>query len=249
MNTFQAIKYLKRTGYDKQIIRLSFAGIITGKSIYKYFLGRCFLKTIDDYIDASDKTTEQKAAFLIRIIAVFKGKACPSTDFELFASYFIKRVMKNSEIVSLINVFFDIFEFDNSRRKRNITDEELDWYVNTLGGTSVKIMKELFCKNGFIDEVDIRNLACIYILTDILYDLDEDIAMGYYNFPKQISKTDLNKWVLGKIKILDDKYLTVGKFIEVRKVSFFKIFLKMLYKQKRNKFISIKSRWESLSSY
>ena len=108
-----------------------------------FFRAYAYFRWIDDVIDITAQTDHERAVFISKqkeLIEGFYQKEGINTlapEEEMLRDLIGNDRAENSGLQSFIRNMFAIIEFDAHRKGRLISQNELDWYVNTLGKSVV----------------------------------------------------------------------------------------------------------------
>jgi len=156
-----------------------------------FFRAYAYFRWLDDMIDLTAQTDRERHSFVARQRAIiddlYKGQSVAESDPEeaLVAELIRHDAGRSRRLQSFIRNMFAIIEFDALRRGRPISQEELDWYSNTLA-TSVTDGLQHFIGNTFDypDHAYRCSAALGAHITHLLRDMRLDIRDGYINIPK-----------------------------------------------------------------
>lgn len=194
-----------------------------------FFRAYAYFRWIDDVIDVETNSDHERARFISRQKGLIDGlyqkiwKGALSSEEEILSDL-IKNDRGGAEsgLQSFIRNMFAIIEFDAHRKGRLIGQDELDWYVNTLGKSVVDGLL-YFIGNGSnypISENKYQAGIGAHI-THLLRDMRQDDLGGFINIPREylesngidhsdIEKPAYKKWVQSRV-ILAREYFAEGK--------------------------------------
>jgi phytoene/squalene synthetase len=151
-----------------------------------------YFRWVDDVIDVSAETAEQRIFFITRqkaLVDALYRKEHPSplrAEEEMVADLIANDRGENSGLQSFIRSFLDVLEFDAHPKGRFISQAELTWYSGCLG-QSVTDAIQYFIGNGqAYPNADNHYLAATAAhITHMLRDMSEDLAEGFVNIPQE----------------------------------------------------------------
>jgi len=205
------------------------AGLMVDKDLVDdFFRAYAYFRWIDDVIDVNTKTDYERVMFISKqkdlIDNLYQQKEINSLTPE---EEILRDLIKNDRgtdngLQSFIRNMFAIIEFDAHRKGRLIGQDELDWYVNTLGKSVVDGLL-YFIGNGSnypISENKYQAGIGAHI-THLLRDMRQDDLGGFINIPREylesngidhsdIEKPAYKKWVQSRV-ILAREYFAEGK--------------------------------------
>lgn len=230
------------SGNDKKSAALA-RSITRSGSIQTYFTARlmvdrdlvddfcrayAYFRWIDDEIDVSLLSNDERSTFISSQRGLIynlynKKKTDELTDEEEMLRDLINNDRgENSGLQSFIRNMFAIIEFDAHRSGRLINQDELDWYVTTLGKSVTDGLLYFIGNRNAYPQSENRYLAGIAAhISHLLRDMHKDIADGFINIPKEylelhgISHEDLGNpafkdWIEERVELARE-YFIEGK--------------------------------------
>jgi phytoene/squalene synthetase len=193
-----------------------------------FFRAYAYFRWIDDVIDVTSRTDHERAIFISKQKGLIDGLYHQqSIDSLTLEEEILKDLIKNdrgdySGLQSFIRNMFAIIEFDAHRKGRLIDQDELDWYVNTLG-TSVVDGLLYFIGNGrqYPNSENKYQAGIAAHISHLLRDMRQDDEDGFINIPqeylsaneidhKDIRASAYRAWVKKRVKLARE-YFTEGK--------------------------------------
>jgi phytoene/squalene synthetase len=166
------------------------------------FCAYAYFRWVDDVIDISSETLEDRVSFMSRQRALIErlydndrpnGLALE----EQFIAHLISHDRgENNRLRSFIFNFLAILEFDAHRKKQSIYQYELDWYSSCLARSVTDGIQYFICNCYPYPESDFRYLAANGAhVTHMLRDMVDDISEGYVNIPQEyLEENNVEKW-------------------------------------------------------
>jgi phytoene/squalene synthetase len=192
------------------------------------FRAYAYFRWVDDVIDISAESQEERIAFIKRqkglINLLYKNQRPQdlTPEEEMIADLITHDKGKNSGLQSFIRNFLAVIEFDAYRRGSLINEAELNWYSSSLG-KSVTDAIQYFIKNGhpYPDGKNRYLAATAAHITHMLRDMIHDLEEGYVNIPdeflelyqirpSEIKNPHFRIWVRERV-ILAREYFQQGK--------------------------------------
>jgi hypothetical protein len=180
-----------------------------------------YFRWVDDYLDAESSTPSERDAFFLRqqnlLDACYRDETPDSLTQEeqMLADMVHHDHEANSGLQSYLRNMMKVMAFDNQRRDRLISQDELNAYSRML---AIAVTDALFYFIGnkcIYPQTESRYLAVqgahiIHMLRDML----EDSAIGYFNIPRELMEADsfeiyevdhpsYRKWVKMRIEQAD----------------------------------------------
>jgi phytoene/squalene synthetase len=193
-----------------------------------FFRAYAYFRWIDDVIDVTSRTDHERAMFISRQKELIDGFYqqqwidAVSPEEEMLRDLIKNDRGDDSGLQSFIRNMFAIIEFDAHRKGRLISQDELDWYVNTLG-TSVVDGLLYFIGNGrtYPNSENKYQAGIAAHISHLLRDMRQDDEDGFINIPREylveneINHTDIESsayltWVQARVELARD-YFTDGK--------------------------------------
>ena len=194
--------------------------------------GYAYFRWVDDVIDVSTKTAEERISFIMRQIclvdALYK-KEKPGTltpEEQMVADLIAHDRGENSGLQSFIRNFLTALEFDARRKGSLVNQAELVWYSRCLG-RAVTDAIQYFIGNGHTyPGTDNQYLAATAAhITHMLRDMIEDIDDGFVNIPREyleahdISLVDGDKymirdWARGQVERARDLFRDGQRYLD-----------------------------------
>ena len=170
-----------------------------------FFRAYAYFRWIDDVIDIHAKSDDERVEFirdqsqLIEDLYAKKSMSEMVPEEEILRDLISNDRGENSGLQSFIRNMFAIIEFDAHRKGKLVKQQELDWYVSTLG-KSVTDGLLYFIGNGCeYPDTGNRYLAGIAAhISHLLRDTIQDNRDGFFNIPgeyleaKGIEREDLD---------------------------------------------------------
>lgn len=197
-----------------------------------FYRAYAYFRWIDDVIDVTSRTDEERIEFITRqkdLIEVLyqKGQTENLEPEETILHDLINNDRwDDSGLKSFICNMFAIIEFDARRKGRLASQEELDWYINTLG-KSVTDGLLYFVGNHsrFPDSEDRYQAGIAAHITHLLRDMHKDIADGYINFPREYleqhnldpldtESEDYKSWVRERVNLARQKFEDGKRYLD-----------------------------------
>lgn len=196
-----------------------------------FFKAYAYFRWIDDVIDVTAKTEDERITFIKRqrtlIDGLYNRSILPAdlcTEEQILADL-VRRDREReleSGLRSFIQNMFAIIEFDAYRKGRLISEQELAWYHERLG-ISVTDGLQYFIGNDHIyPKTKGRYLAATAAhIVHLLRDMIQDVADGFINIPQEyLDANDLTPesvkaepfrfWVRQRVEMARD-YFQEGK--------------------------------------
>jgi phytoene/squalene synthetase len=171
--------------------------IMVDKSLKKdFFLAYAYFRWIDDFIDISSKSNEDRITFIKRqrdlIDRLYKNEKPDdlTSEEKLIAKLINHDKIENSGLKSFIHNMFAVIEFDVYRKNRFISKKELNWYLNTLGKSVIDgLLYFIGNNNNYSNESNKYHAVIGAHITHLLRDMLEDIDNGFVNIPHEYLET------------------------------------------------------------
>ncbi len=188
----------------------SLAGSITWKaSKLTYFIGRVFVdrdlkedffrayayfRWIDDIVDESSATNEDRIRFVTRqdtlIKRLFSGDGLMDDlrpEEELLLRLTESRHNHSDNLRSFVENMFAIIQFDAHRKDSTINSAELNWYSGCLGRSVVDGLQYFIGNDHDYPRSENQYSAAIAAhITHLLRDTIPDMANGFINIPSDV---------------------------------------------------------------
>ena len=177
-----------------------------------------YLRWADDVVDETAQSDDDRIAFVKRqrelVDSLYAGQPPGglAAEEQILADLVRHDRGDDSGLQSFIRGIFAIIEFDAIRKGRPISQQELDWYSETLG-KAVTDGIQYFIGNGqAYPRGESQYLAATGAhVTHLLRDTVEDTENGFFNIPREyleahdIGPEDLNSpayqaWVRGRVE-------------------------------------------------
>ncbi|MFC2054895.1 squalene/phytoene synthase family protein [Chloroflexota bacterium] len=193
-----------------------------------FFRAYAYFRWIDDIVDVSIKSKEDSINFirrqreLIEFLYMNEPLSILSQEEEMMADLVRHDNTENSRLKSFILNMFAIIEFDSNRKGRFISQQELEWYSNTLGRSVTDGLQYFINNNYSYPKTDNRLSAALgahitHLLRDMLIDIDD----GFINIPheymeirgngtKEVESHFFRSWVKSRVE-LARYYFSEGK--------------------------------------
>jgi len=157
-----------------------------------FFRAYAYFRWADDVIDVTSTSDSERAAFIQRqrmlIDQLYRNEQpiIVEPEEQILADLIRHDRGKESGLQSFIKNMFAIIEFDAMRKGRLISQEELNWYSQTLG-KSVTDGLQYFIGHGHPYPItNGRYLAAIAAhIAHLLRDMLLDTAEGFINIPRE----------------------------------------------------------------
>ncbi|NMB83949.1 squalene/phytoene synthase family protein [Candidatus Roizmanbacteria bacterium] len=191
------------------------------------FKAYAYFRWFDDKIDLHCLTKKQRINFINRQKQLRQGYGNKKRSYLCPEEKMMIELMSNDrrrqkKLISFINNFFRIIEFDAYRKNKCIEKSELSWYAKTLS-KAVTDGIEHFINHGTEspDSAEHYLAANAAHITHMLRDFKEDLEIGMINIPKEylarwnIETTDFDSsafrsWVKQRT-VLARGYFRLGK--------------------------------------
>ncbi len=196
-----------------------------------FFRAYAYFRWIDDVVDVSSRSNEERVSFMSAQRRLIDNLYAKKTVDELTQEEEILRDLidndraEDSGLQSFIRNMFAIIEFDALRKGRLISENELDWYVSTLG-KSVTDGLLFFIGNGnSYPESENRYLAGIAAhISHLLRDMCQDDADGFINIPVEYLETHgidhqdtdsplFKVWVRGRVNLARENFIQGKQYL------------------------------------
>lgn len=196
-----------------------------------FFKAYAYFRWIDDVIDISAQTEDERIAFIKRQRALIDGlynRSIIPADLcteELILADLIQRDRdreRESGLRSFIENMFAIIEFDAYRKGRLISEQELEWYHERLGISVTDGLQYFIGNDHAYPKTKGRYLAATAAhIVHLLRDMIEDVADGFINIPREYLETNgltpqsvkaepFKRWVRQRVEIARE-YFQEGK--------------------------------------
>lgn len=193
-----------------------------------FFLAYAYFRWIDDVIDISSKSNEERIIFIKRqrdlIDHLYKNEKQDdlTPEEKIIAKLISHDKTANSGLKSFILNMFVVIEFDVYRKNRNISQKELTWYLDTLGKSVIDGLLYFIGNDHNYPDTQNKYHAVIGAhITHLIRDMLEDIDNGFINIsceyleshnisPKDTSNIHFRSWVKSQVKSAR-KYFLEGK--------------------------------------
>ncbi|MCP4050274.1 MAG: squalene/phytoene synthase family protein [bacterium] len=160
-----------------------------------FFRAYAYFRWLDDIIDESSWSREQKTAFIKRqkklIDDLYQKKNINNlTEEEMILAELVNNdVQPDSGLQSFIRNMFAVIEFDTYRAGKLITEHELSVYTDYLAKSVINGLL-YFIGNGYrYNDIDSRyKSAKAAHITHLLRDMVKDIKDGFINIPAEYIK-------------------------------------------------------------
>ena len=191
-----------------------------------------YFRWVDDVIDVSAETAEQRIFFITRqkaLVDALYRKEHPGPlrpEEEMVADLIANDRGENSGLQSFIRNFLAVLEFDAHRKGRLISQAELTWYSSCLG-ESVTDALLYFIGNGHVyPSADNRHLAATAAhITHMLRDMSADIIEGFINIPGQyleengLSPKDIDNplfqtWIRSQVELARELFREGKRYLD-----------------------------------
>jgi phytoene/squalene synthetase len=235
-------KTAKRQALDTLAKTITWAGskqtyiigqLMVDKSLKKdFFLAYAYFRWIDDVIDISSESQEERITFIKRqrdlIDQLYKNKKLEdlTPEEKIIAKLISHDKTENSGLKSFILNMFAVIEFDVYRKNRNISQKELTWYLDTLGKSVIDGLLYFIGNDHNYPNTKNKYHAVIGAhITHLLRDMLQDIDNGFINIPNEYLKThdispeDINKnrfkaWVESRVKTARNYFLEGKRYLD-----------------------------------
>ena len=197
-----------------------------------FFLAYAYFRWIDDVIDISSKSNEERIIFIKRqrdlIDHLYKNEKQDdlTPEEKIIAKLISHDKTANSGLKSFILNMFVVIEFDVYRKNRNISQKELTWYLDTLGKSVIDGLLYFIGNDHNYPDTQNKYHAVIGAhITHLLRDMLQDIENGFINIPSEylethdISTEDINNdhfraWVKTRVKSARDYFLEGKRYLD-----------------------------------
>ena len=154
------------------------------------FRAYAYLRWVDDKIDGSSLSSEERQVFIARQIflveSLYNGEVPDgiSLEEEIAADLILNNPDKQNGLYSFLHHFLEILEFDVRRRGRRISQVELEGYSRSLSKAVTDGIQH-FIKNGYAYPiVEDRYAVVIAVhIVHMLRDMVQYMSDGYFNMP------------------------------------------------------------------
>jgi phytoene/squalene synthetase len=196
-----------------------------------FFRAYAYFRWIDDVIDISSTSDDERIVFISAqkdlIDNLYQHKRIDklSVEEEILRDLINHDPGEDSGLQSFIRNMFAIIEFDAYRKGRLISNEELDWYVNTLG-TSVTdgLLYFIGNQNSYPDSEDKYQAGIAAHITHLLRDMHQDDEDGFINIPREFLEThgidhrDMDNpaykiWVKERVNLAREKFIQGKQYL------------------------------------
>lgn len=158
-----------------------------------FFKAYAYFRWIDDVIDDSGLSEEERIVFVKRQRALIDGLYTRSivpgdlcTEERILSDLIGRDRDRESGLRSFIENMFAIIEFDAYRKGRLISEQELDWYHERLGISVTEGLQYFIGNDHSYPESKGRYLAATAAhIVHLLRDMMEDVADGFINIPRE----------------------------------------------------------------
>jgi len=182
--SYRLLRQAGRIGKNRYTVLCHIAGRLLGiRHVGHYFMAYGYAKWIDDNIDLPQLDTLKALAFLQRQAEVVAGDRQPS-GFQEELGAGVGEFMRSdygSALQKPWQGLMSTFDFDVRRRGRLLGRDELSRHVVTLGSSVLGICEVGFDCPGALGEELTEAASKVYIGSDMLLDLREDLRMGLVN--------------------------------------------------------------------
>jgi phytoene/squalene synthetase len=197
-----------------------------------FFRAYAYFRWADDVIDVTARTDEERIAFVQRqrdlIERLYSNASVNglSSEEEIAAELIRNERGESGRLQSFIRNMFAIIEFDAQRKSRLISQEELNWYTESLG-KSVTDGIQYFIGNGHPYPItEDRNLAAHGAhISHLLRDMLPDTADGFINIPREyleehgigpeeVESEPFRSWVRGRVEKARECFLEGKKYLD-----------------------------------
>jgi phytoene/squalene synthetase len=193
-----------------------------------FFRAYAYFRWIDDVIDLDGKTAHERAVFISKQKNLIDSFYQHSESNSLIPEEKILKDLinndrgENSGLQSFIRNMFAIIEFDAHRKGRFISQDELDWYVNTLGKSVVDgLLYFIGNASNYPESGDKYSAGVAAHISHLLRDMRQDCLDGFINIPQEhldanaiehsdFENSDYKNWVKARVN-LARKYFVEGK--------------------------------------
>jgi phytoene/squalene synthetase len=176
-----------------------------------------YLRTVDDYIDTTERSVKEKQRFLNQqrktITDLYAGKVPEGNS--MIAQIVRYDRAHNNMLRPFIMRMMDIFTFDSVRQYKNVTEQELLDYSLALGSAYTQLLIRFIEPRYHVEQENVQ-LAHACHLSHMLRDFQEDLKLGYINIAKQDIKTyrinpniqdeNFRKWLKDRITSIREKF-------------------------------------------
>ena len=192
------------------------------------FRAYAYFRWVDDFLDAPTGSQEEKITFARRQRGILDDLYQGITPLDLYPpeELLVDLVRSDPSLESGLYLYLDnmmdVMEFDAQRCGREISQDELDNYTNSLAISVTEAMHYYIDHDHPGYQTEDRYLAVkASHIAHMLRDELEDALSGYYNIPRhylkehQISAFDVQnpafqKWVFSQVN-LSREYFKVGR--------------------------------------
>lgn len=157
-----------------------------------FFRAYAYFRWIDDVIDVTAQTNNERAIFIARqkdlIDGFYQRRRINPLDpeEEILRELINNDRGENSGLQSFIRNMFAIIEFDAHRKGRLLSQDELDWYVNTLGKSVVDGLLYFIGNGSNYPEAENKYQAGVAAhISHLLRDMRQDEKDGFINIPRE----------------------------------------------------------------
>ncbi len=197
-----------------------------------FFRAYAYFRWADDVIDVTARTDEERITFVQRqrdLIERLYSNANVnglSPEEEIAAELIRSDRGESGRLQSFIRNMFAIIEFDAKRKGRLISQEELNWYTESLG-KSVTDGIQYFIGNGHPYPItEDRNLAAHGAhISHLLRDMLPDTADGFINIPREylqehgigpedVESEPFREWVRKRVDKAREYFLEGKKYLD-----------------------------------
>ena len=159
-----------------------------------FFRAYAYFRWADDVIDVTAQTDEERLTFVQRqrdlIERLYSNSSVNglSPEEEIAAELIRNERGDSGRLQSFIRNMFAIIEFDAQRKGRLISQEELNWYTESLGKSVTDGLQYFIGNDHPYPITEDRNLASHGAhVSHLLRDMLSDTADGFINIPRALS--------------------------------------------------------------
>jgi phytoene/squalene synthetase len=197
-----------------------------------FFRAYAYFRWADDIIDVSAQTDEERLDFVRRqrdlIERLYSNASVNglSPEEEIAAELIRNERGESGRLQSFIRNMFAIIEFDAQRKGRLISQEELNWYTESLGKSVTDGIQYFIGNDHRYPITEDRNLASHGAhISHLLRDMLPDTADGFINIPREyldeyrigpgdVESEPFREWVRVRVEKARDFFLEGKKYLD-----------------------------------